>query len=205
MRDRRLIRLGLISSVSFGFSVILGNWVVTLLERTGGLTRSNAGAIGSLILLVGIVARPAGGIVARARPRLTRVLLGASFVVGALGTVLVALSAGRGTDVVAAALIGLGAGIPFGVTMAGSTRAYPEAGGAAIGAMNTYPVLTVVCGTPLVGLAFSAGGDGRVGFGVVATLWLAALATLPGLMNGRVLDKSRYARKIEQTGGGGHG
>jgi MFS family permease len=128
-------------------------------------------------------------------------MLGASFVIGALGIVLVALSAGRGLDVAAAALIGAGAGIPFGVTVAGSTRAYPEAGGAAIGAMNTYPVLTVVCGTPLVGLAFSAGGSGRFGFAVVAALWLAALGTLPGL----VLDKPRNPRKIEQTQERGHG
>jgi MFS family permease len=46
LADRRLIRLGLISSVSFGFSVILGNWVVTLLERTEALHRAGAGAIG---------------------------------------------------------------------------------------------------------------------------------------------------------------
>jgi fucose permease len=198
LADRRLIRLGLISSVSFGFSVILGNWAVTLLERTGGLTRSSAGAIGSLILIVGIAGRPAGGVLVRARPERTRALLAASFLAGAVGTVLLALSAGRGLDAAAAALIGLAAGIPFGVTMAGSTRAYPEAGGAAIGAMNTYPVLAVVCGTPLAGLTFSLPGDGRVGFAVVAALWAAATATLPGLMEGMV-DMSRYPRKIDHT------
>jgi ABC-type nitrate/sulfonate/bicarbonate transport system permease component len=95
--------------------------------------------------------------------------------------VLVALSAGRGLDVVAAALIGLAAGIPFGVTMAGSTRAYPDAAGTAIGAMNTYPVLAIVCGTPLAGLTFSLPGNGRIGFAVIAALWVAALATLPRL------------------------
>ncbi len=181
MLDRRLVRLGVISSVSFGFSVILGNWVVTLLERTGGLHRSSAGAIGSLILIVGIFGRPAGGVVARARPELTRALLGSSFVVGATGTVVLALSLGRGFDVAAAAAVGLAAGIPFGVTVAGSMRAYPEAGGAAIGAMNTYPVLAIVCGTPLVGLTFSLGGDGLAGFAAVAALWVAAAAALPRL------------------------
>jgi MFS family permease len=181
MADRRLIRLGAISSVSFGFSVILGNWVVTLLERTGGLTRSSAGAIGSLILIVGILGRPAGGLLVRASPARTRAVLGASFVAGALGTVLLALSLGRVSDVAGAAVIGLAAGIPFGVTVAGATRMHPEAGGASIGAMNTYPVLTIVCGTPLVGLTFSLGGHGRIGFGVVAALWACALATLPRL------------------------
>jgi MFS family permease len=198
LSDRRLIRLGAISSVSFGFSVILGNWVVTLLERTGGLTRSSAGAIGSLILIVGIVGRPAGGVLARASPGRTRALLGASFVCGALGTVLLALSAGRGLDAAAAALIGLAAGIPFGVTMAGSTRAYPAAAGTAIGAMNTYAVLMVVCGTPLAGLTFSLPGNGRIGFAVIAALWVAALGTLPGLMVG-VVKKRRQTTEIDHT------
>lgn len=182
LRNRGLIRLGAISAVSFGFSVVLGNWVVTLLERTGGLARSSAGAIGSLILIVGIVGRPLGGVLARARPDRARALLGASFVGGALGTVLVSLSAGRGLDVAAAALVGLAAGIPFGVTVAYASRAYPHASGVAIGAMNTYAVVAVVVGTPLVGLTFSLPGHGRVGFAVLAALWAAAIATLPGLM-----------------------
>jgi hypothetical protein len=181
MADRRLMRLGLISSVSFGFSVILGNWVVTLFERTGGLSRGIAGAMGSLLLLFGIVGRPAGGLLVRAFPPLTRLMLGTSFVAGALGTAVIALSAGRASDTVAAALAGLAAGIPFGVTVSGAARAYPAASGAAVGAMNIYPVLTIVCGAPLVGLAFGLPGGGRIGFLVVAGLWASALALLPAL------------------------
>jgi MFS family permease len=181
MADRRLVRLGLVACVSFGFSVILGNWVVTLLERTGGLARGTAGAIGSLLLLLGIVGRPAGGLLARTVPRLTRLTLAASFVAGALGTALVALSLSRAADTAGAALVGLAAGIPFGVTVAGAARAYPAASGAAVGAMNTYPVMTIVCGAPLVGLAFDLPGDGRFGFAVLAALWLSALALLPRL------------------------
>ena len=36
--DRRLLRLAAIHSASFGLSVLLGDWVVTLLERAGGLS-----------------------------------------------------------------------------------------------------------------------------------------------------------------------
>jgi hypothetical protein len=39
--------------------------------------------------------------------------------------------------------------------------------------------VVIVVGTPLVGLAFSLPGDGRIGFLVAAALWLAALAALP--------------------------
>ena len=181
MADARIVRLGLVASVSFGFSVILGNWVVTLLERSGGLGRGRAGAIASLILIVGIVSRPGGGLMARARPELTRSMLAASFVVGALSAVGIALSLGSAVDAVAAAFAGLAAGVPFGITIAGATRAYPGAAGAAVGAMNTYAVLTIVCGAPLVGLSFGLPGRGRVGFAVIAALWAAALALLPRL------------------------
>jgi MFS family permease len=181
MADPQLLRLGLISSVSFGFSVILGAWVVTLLERHDGLGAGPAGAIGSLILLLGIVGRPAGGILVRARPHLTRPMLITSFLAGTLGTVGLFLAPGAGLDAAAAALIGVAAGLPFGVTISGATRARPQAAGAAVGAMNIYPVLTIVCGAPLVGLTFSLTGRGRLGFAVIAALWSAAILVLRGL------------------------
>lgn len=84
--------------MSFGFSVILGNWVVTLLERTEGLGPRSAGAIGSLILVLGILGRPLGGVLARALPWLTRRVLGASFALGTPGTTLLVVSLGSGVD-----------------------------------------------------------------------------------------------------------
>jgi MFS family permease len=181
MADPQLARLGALATVSFGFSVILGAWVVTLLERHGGLSAGPAGAIGSLILVLGIVGRPTGGIVARARPHLTRRMLTVSFLTGTLATVVLLLAPGTALDAVAAALIGVAAGIPFGVTIAGATRARPHAAGAAVGAMNIYPVVAIVCGAPLVGLTFSLTGRGRLGFAVVAALWSAAILVLRGL------------------------
>ena len=181
MADPQLARLGVVSTVSFGISVILGAWVVTLLERHGGLHAGPAGAIGSLILLLGIVGRPAGGIFVRAHPHLARPMLAASFLAGTLGIVVLFLAPGTALDAAAAALIGVAAGLPFGVTLAGATRARPEAPGAAVGAMNIYPVLAIVCGAPLVGLTFSLTGRGRIGFAVLAALWSGALLALKGL------------------------
>jgi MFS family permease len=181
MTDPQLARLGVLSTVSFGFSVILGNWVVTLLERHDGLHAGPAGAIGSLILLMGIVGRPAGGILVRAHPHLTRPMLAASFLAGSLGTVVLFLAPGTALDAGSAALIGAAAGIPFGFTIAAATRARPHAAGAAVGAMNIYPVLAIVCGAPLVGLTFSLTGRGRIGFAVVAALWSGAILVLRGL------------------------
>jgi len=179
LRDPTIVRLGAVSAVSFAFSVILGNWVVTLLERTAGYGKGAAGAIGSLILIMGIVGRPAGGVIARRRPSQTWRAVSASFLVGALGTVLLALAPSHPLDALAAMLVGLAAGIPFGATIAGAARAYPRAAGAAVGAMNVYPVLTIVLGAPLVGVSFGLPGNGRIGFAIVAALWIGALTVVP--------------------------
>ena len=181
MADPQLARLGVVSTVSFGISVILGAWVVTLLERHAGLRAGPAGAVGSLILLLGIVGRPAGGMFVRAHPHLARPMLAASFLAGTLGIVVLFLVPGTALDAAAAALIGVAAGLPFGVTLAGATRARPDAPGAAVGAMNIYPVLAIVCGAPLVGLTFSLTGRGRIGFAVLAAAWSGGLLVLKGL------------------------
>ncbi|MGH2873095.1 MAG: hypothetical protein ACRDL5_11620, partial [Solirubrobacteraceae bacterium] len=156
----------------------LGNWVVTLLERTGGYGTGEAGAIGSLILLLGIPGRLVGGALAHAlRARVWR-LIATSFVIGAAAVVLLMLSAGVVADVVGAAIVGLVSGMPFGSALTGAAQASPDAAGVGVGAMNTYPIIAIVAGTPLVGLTFSP-GDGRLGFGVIAALWLAAVAVVP--------------------------
>ena len=177
--DRTLARLGAVSAVSFGFSVILGNWVVTLLERHGGFGRGAAGAVGSLILLLGIVSRPAGGILARSHGTATWPAVAGSCLAGALGAALLAASSSAALDVFATALVGIAAGIPFGATIAGAARTYPHAAGAAVGAVNSYPVLTIVVGAPLVGLTFGMPGEGRLGFAALAALWAAAIAVIP--------------------------
>ena len=51
--------------------------------------------------------------------------------------------------------------------------------GAAVGMINMFAALTILVGTPLVGLTFSLPGDGRIGFLVVATLWAATALAVP--------------------------
>jgi hypothetical protein len=77
---------------------------------------------------------------------------------------------------VAAAVLGLSAGVPFAAAFTGAARARPEAPGAAVGYVNAWASLTILVGTPLVGLTFSLPGDGRIGFVILGVL--AALASL---------------------------
>jgi hypothetical protein len=76
--------------------------------------------------------------------------------------------------VVASAAAGLAAGIPFASAFAGAARTRPDAPGAAVGLVNMCAAVTVLVGTPLLGLTFSLPGDGRIGFVIVGALWASA-------------------------------
>lgn len=174
-RDGRLYRFAAIHAMSFGFSVIVGNWVVTLFEHHGH-AESTAAVAGSLTLLLGFFTRAVGGTLLRyeSAPR----WVATSLVLGGLGAVALAVPLPLPVLVVAAAVVGLAAGMPFAMAFTGAAGARPDAPGAAIGFINAWAALVIVAGTPLVGLTFSLPGDGRIGFVVLgACAALAALAT----------------------------
>jgi MFS family permease len=166
---------------SFGLSVVLSNWVVSLLTRAAEYEQGTAGLVGSLILIGGIVSRPLGGWLARRYPTRLRPLLGTSFALSALGTGLLALAGTLGVSLVGALVLGLAAGIPFAASFAVAVRIRPDAPAVAIAVVNMSANLVIVAGTPLLGLSFSLPSDGRIGFAVAAGLWLAALAALPAI------------------------
>lgn len=174
LADRRLRPLMVMHSASFGLSVVVGNWVVTLLERAGHDSAAFAGAAGALTLFLGIITRPLGG-----RHERNATLLRASFLVGGLGTGLLALASPAALAILAAALVGLAAGFPFAPAFAGAARTRPDAPGAAVGLVNMTAAVTILVATPLVGLTFSLPGNGRIGFVVVAVLWALAAVSVP--------------------------
>jgi len=174
-RDRRLYRLAAIHSFSFGFAVIVGNWVVTLLEHHGQ-SKAAAAAVGSLTLLLGFFTRVAGGAMLR-RADAGRIVAG-SLALGGAAAIVLALPLPLAGYAAAATVLGLCAGVPFAMAFTGAAAVRPDAPGAAVGFVNAWAALIVVVGTPLVGLTFSLPGDGRIGFVVLGALAaLAALAT----------------------------
>src|SRR4029079_3131083 len=106
--DRRLLRLAAMHSASFGLSVVIANWVVTLLERHDDASAEIAGVAAGLTLLLGIVTRPAGGR-AYGRAGLAR----ARFLSRGAGTAALAVAPNLGFAVAAAVVVGLAAGLPF--------------------------------------------------------------------------------------------
>ena len=172
----RVYRLMVLHIATFGLSVLASNWVVELL-RHHGYSKSTAAWVGLIILLVGVVGRPLGGWTAT-KPW-TRTALGASLVAGGVGTLCLSLAGPLALAIIGALLLGTAAGIPFATVFVGAARARPHAPARAVGLVNGSGSLIILAGAPLVGLTFSLPGDGRIGFGIIAGLWIVALAFLP--------------------------
>jgi MFS family permease len=172
--DRMLFPIGIMQAATFGLAVVAGNWVVPLLERQG-VSSTVAGLAGGLVLFVGIVTRPAGGMLAGrvgARSLVAAALLGTS-----AGAALLGAGGSLALSTIGAFVLGFTAGLPFAVIFAAAQRLRPDAPGAAIALVNACAVLTILVGTPLAGLAFELSSNGRVAFVAIAVL--AALALVP--------------------------
>jgi MFS family permease len=102
-----------------------------------------------------------------------------SLALGGLATLALALSSSLALDVLAAAVLGLASGVPFGACVDAAARTFPRAPGEAVGAMNLYAVTAIIIGTPLVGATFSLPGAGRIGFAALAVLTVAAVVAVP--------------------------
>ena len=174
-----IARLGAIHSASFAFSVIAGNWVVTLLTRHLGLSYGRAGLVGGLTLVLGIVGRPLGGWAVRRFPERTYAVIVSSLALGGFAMLALALSRSLALDTLAAAILGLASGMPFGACVNAAARTFPRTPGEAVGAMNLYAVTAIIVGTPLVGATFSLPGAGRIGFATLAVLTVAAITSVP--------------------------
>jgi MFS family permease len=176
--DRGLWPLAILYSASYGIGLVLGNWVVELLQEHSALGDGAAAAVGALTLILVVVSRPLGGWILAAHPDLAPRAVAASIVGGTAGTVALIAADPAWLAVVGALLVGLGAGIPFSPAFTGAAAARPDAPAAAVGLVNTAANLVVLVGTPLVGLSFSLSGEGRIGFAALALLWLAALGVV---------------------------
>jgi MFS family permease len=177
LSDADLRRLGLLYSVAFGTTVALSNWIAELLERHG--MGAEAGAVGALILGAGVVTRPLGGWILRNQSTQIRTAVGSSLVAGCAGCALLGIANSAPIAVVGCLFLGIGGGIPFSPAFTGAAVLRPDAPAAAVGFVNAMAAAAVLVFTPLVGLTFSAPGDGRIGFALASLAWLVALATLP--------------------------
>ena len=142
--------LGLVQMASFGLVIVVGAWVTLLLTTNLGLTPKSAGALGSLVLLIGIISRPIGGqLVGRFG---VRVLLTASLSLNAIACMAMA-AAPRSFAIVIGAIVvlGVGCGLPYAPVFTRAAALFPGRAGAAMGLVNMLGIVMILVGAPLVG------------------------------------------------------
>ena len=177
VRDPRLLRLAAAFAASFGLSVVVGNWVVTLVEDTTGLSSAQAGVLGAATLVLGVVSRPFGGWLLRVHPQRVRRAIVASAAAGSVGTVVLA-SGSPALALVGACVVGLAAGVPFATCFTGAAALYRTSPATAVGFVNATGAFTVLTLTPLVGVAFALDA-GVAAFVVLGLLWALGGLALP--------------------------
>lgn len=177
--DGRLYHLGVVHIASMGSSVVVGTWVVTLLTRDAGYGASEAGLVGSILLLVGVVTRPAGGWIRHRHPARTRAALQVSLFVGGAATVALATAPPLAAAIVACTVIGIAAGIPFAPSFEAAAALRTDAPAAAVGLVNMLANLFVLVVAPIVGVLFGIADGGLYGIAAIGVLWSACALLVP--------------------------
>src|SRR5882672_1626499 len=167
--------LGLVQMATFALSVVIGSWVVIFLTKVMKVPATRAGLIGSLVLLLGIVSRPLGGVLRRHVG--IRSLILCSLLMIAFGCfTFVATSISLGMALTAVVLIGMGVGLPYAAMFSRAGALFPGRAAAAMGLVNMLGILMILGGAPLVGHLADLTGTFRVSFAVLGGFALTICA-----------------------------
>jgi nitrate/nitrite transporter NarK len=182
-------RLGAAHAGSFGLAVLIGTWVTTFLVHDVNATLVTAGAAGSVVLALGLLARPLGGLVLERGVLSTRAMVMLSFGITALALGVVSLPhPSLGVTTVALAAIGVAANMPYAAVMNAAVVAGAGSPGATVGLTSAVAILFLALAVPLVGALYQATGS----FGP-AFAGLGVLCAVAG-WNMRAIDDDEPSR-----------
>jgi nitrate/nitrite transporter NarK len=167
--------LGTVQMASFGLVIVVGSWITQLLRIQFGFTPASAGTLGSLVLLLGIVTRPLGGMLVRKWR--VRPLVAASLAMNIAGCLLLARPGSSiGVAVAAIGLLGVGCGLPYAALFNRAAALFPGRAGAAMGLVNMLGVVMILVGAPAVGWIADWTGGFHAAFLALAAFCAAALS-----------------------------
>lgn len=172
--------IGLVHTASYSVSIIVGTWAPTYLLHDFALDLATASQAGSLILLMGLVARPLGGMAIGAGWLPVAVLIRLALALNAVALALLSLP-GRPLSVAVAAvvLLGLGTNLPYAAVFNRAAAALPSNPGATTGLVAMVSFWGIMVGAPLVGWLVERSGGFGAAFGLIGMACLAVLvATL---------------------------
>jgi len=170
---RQLWLLGSVQMASFGLVILIGSWITLLLHNQLGLAPTKAGALGSLVLLLGIISRPLGGMLAAVMGM--RPLLAAGLVMNLAGCLLLAGASSLGSALAAIVLLGAGCGLPYASLFNRAAVLFPGRAGAAMGLVNMLGILMILVGAPAVGKIADWTGSFQASFVALAGFNAAVL------------------------------
>jgi nitrate/nitrite transporter NarK len=174
VRHPQLWLLGFVQMASFGLVILVGSWITLLPHMQLGLSPIRAGALGSLVLLFGIMTRPLGGMLASGMG--VRPLLASSLVINVAGCLLLAgATPSLGGAVVAILLLGLGCGLPYAALFNRAAALFPGRAGAAMGLVNMLGIVMILVGAPAVGRIADWTGNFQASFVALATFNVAVV------------------------------
>lgn len=181
-RSPKVWTLGLVHGVTFGLAVLVGIWVTTFLVHDFELSLVEAGAAGSMILVVGVLSRPFGGWLIDRGTLDARAVMKMTVLAGA-GGLLVLAWPGRPLVVAAVAIIALGVAFnaPYAAVMNTAGAILPRAPGAAVGLVSAVGVLAIAVGAPTVGALLASTGSFSLPFACLAVFSLLGFWALSSL------------------------
>lgn len=169
--------LGLAHAASFGWSLVVGTWITTFFVRDLGAPLVTAGALGSAVLVAGVVARPAGGWLVQRRLCAPPALICACMAGGAVGLLALAWPE---RPLAAAALVTLGLGLvlslPYAAVMNSASGAVARAPGAAVGIVSATALALMALASPLVGVLVERLGGFSWPFALLGAVCVAVFA-----------------------------
>jgi nitrate/nitrite transporter NarK len=174
--SRNIWLLSLAQMASFGEIIACGVWVNTLLIKGVHLLPKVAGMIGSIVLLLGILSRPLGGLILDHKIMTTRKLLAAACAGLGLGFIWMGLSSSLGMALLAIIFTGVMAGLPFAGIFNAARDNCPDCPGVAMGFVNTWGAIGVMVFPPIIGRLVDVTGTFISGF-----VMLGGVALIAGL------------------------
>lgn len=179
MRHRELWLLSWMQMASFGLMIVVGAWITMLLTADFAMPLKEAGLLGSMVLLLGIVSRPLGGLLAHSIP--IRLLMGASFLLNALACAALGWGNSRALAMIAIAALGTGCGVPYAGVFNRAAALFPGRAGAAMGFVNMVGIVMILAGAPAVGYLVDLSGQFRTSFYALSAFSLLAAAATPAI------------------------
>jgi predicted MFS family arabinose efflux permease len=146
-------------AAGFGMAIASGTWITVYLLREFRLPLEVSGLLGSLLLVLAVLARPLGGLLLAREHMPTRRLMRIGDLAIVAGVVLLAipdrpLAAALG----GAVLVGIGVGLPYSAVFNTAAASLPTAPGAAQGLAAIGGTVGVMVGAPAMGYAVQTYG-----------------------------------------------